>query len=52
MQEEPNTLICSNMIEDLTELFQDVCDIGWQSAKGTHLMVMSKMEDGLITWGI
>ena len=38
------------MIECLTDLFQDVCDMGWQSAKGAHLSVMSKMEDGLVTW--
>ena len=38
------------MIEYLTDLFQDVCDMGWQSAKGAHLVVMSKMEDSLVTW--
>ena len=50
VQEEPSTLIRSNMIEYLTDLFQDVCDMGWQSAKGAHLVVMSKMEDGMVTW--
>ena len=50
VQEEPSTLVRSNMIEYLTDLFQDVCDMGWQSAKGAHLVVMSKMEDGLVTW--
>ena len=50
VQEENNTLIHSNMIEYLTDLFQDVCDMGWQPAKGAHLVVMSKMEDGLVTW--
>ena len=39
------------MIEYLTDLFQDVCDMGWQSAKGAHLVVMNKVEDGLGTWG-
>ena len=39
----------SNMIEYLTELFQNVCDHSWQAAKGAHLVVMKKME-GLITW--
>ena len=51
VQEETNIVIRSNMIEYLTDLFQDVCDMGWQSAKGAHLVVMSKMEDGLVTWG-
>ena len=50
VQEEPSTLIRSNMIEYLTDLFQDVCDMGWQAAKGAHLVVMSKMEDGMVTW--
>ena len=50
VQEEPSTIVRSNMIEYLTDLFQDVCDMGWQSAKGAHLVVMSKMEDGLVTW--
>ena len=50
VQEENNTLTHSNKIEYLTDLFQDVCDMGLQPAKGAHLVVMSKMEDGLVTW--
>ena len=38
------------MVEYLTELFQYVCDMGWVSVKGTHLVVMSKMEEGLVRW--
>ena len=49
-EEEPNTLIWRDMVEYLTELFQDVCDMGWSSAKGAPLVVMSKMEEGLVTW--
>ena len=51
LQEEPNTLTGKNMIEYLTELFQEVCAMGWSFAKqmGAHLVVMSKKEDGLIT---
>ena len=51
VQDEENPLIRSNMVEYLTELFQNVCDYGWQAAKGAHLVVMTKMEDGLVTWG-
>ena len=51
VQEENNTVIRINMVEYLTDLFQDVCNMGWLSAKGAHLLVMSKMEDGLVTWG-
>ena len=50
VQEEVNPYIRSNMVEYLTELFQNVCDFGWPAAKGAHLVVMSKMEDGLVTW--
>ena len=49
VQEESNTLIRSNMVEYLTELLQDVCDMEWVSAKGAHLVVMSKIEEGLVT---
>ena len=38
------------MVEYLTKLFQNVCDFGWQAAKGAHLVVMTKMEDSLVTW--
>ena len=47
VQEEANPNIRSNVVDYLTELFQNVCDFGWQ---GAHLVVMTKMEDGLVTW--
>ena len=50
VQEESDMYVRSNMIEYLTELFQNVCDHSWQAAKGAHLVVMTKMEEGLITW--
>ena len=50
VQEEGNPFIRSNMVEYMTELFQNVCDFGWQAAKGAHLVVMTKMEEGLVTW--
>ena len=50
VQEEVNPYIRSNMVDYLTELFQNVCDFGWQAAKGAHLVTMTKMEDGLVTW--
>ena len=51
VQEEQDSYIKGNMIEYLTELFQNVCDQCWQADKGAHLVVMTKMEEGLITWG-
>ena len=50
VQEETDPFIRCNMIEYLTELFQNVCDFGWQAAKGAHLVVMTKMEEGLVAW--
>ena len=50
VQEESDPFIRCNMVEYLTELFQNVCDFGWQSAKGAHLVVMTKMEEGLASW--
>ena len=48
--EEQDGVIKGNMVEYLTELFQNVCDHSWQAAKGAHLVVMTKMEEGLIAW--
>ena len=48
VQEEETPFLRSNMVEYLTELFQNVCDFGWQAAKGAHLVVMTKMEDVLV----
>ena len=50
VQEEENPFIRSNIVEYLTKLFQNICDFGWQAAKGAHLVVMAKMEEGLVTW--
>ena len=50
VQEETDPYIRCNMIEYLTELFQNVCDCGWQATKGAHLVVMTKMEEGLVAW--
>ena len=50
VQEEENPFIRANMVDYLTELFQNTCDFGWQASKGAHLVVMTKMEEGLVTW--
>ena len=50
VQEEKDVYIKGNMIEYLTELFQNVCDLSWQAAKGVHLVVMTKMEEDLFAW--
>ena len=50
VQKEENPFIRANMVDYLTELFQNTCDFGWQAAKGAHLVVMTKMEESLINW--
>ena len=32
------------------ELFQDACDYGWESAKGTHSVLLHRMQDGVLNW--
>ena len=51
VQEEQDPYLRSNMVEYLTKLYQNACDHSWQVAKGAHLVVMTKMEEGLVTWG-
>ena len=48
LESSPN--IRANMVEYLTELMQSVCDQGWVQAKGADSVVMSNMEDGIVTW--
>ena len=50
VQEETDMYISANMVEYLTELFQNMCDHCWSAAKGAHLVMLTGMEDGLITW--
>ena len=47
VQEMQDVSIKSNMVEYLTQLFQNICDHTWQAAKSVHLVVMTKMEKGL-----
>ena len=47
---ERNQVIRANMVTYLTNLFQNVCDYGWQQVKGAHHVVLSCMEDGILTW--
>ena len=42
--------IRANMVEYLTELMQNVCDQGWVHAKGAHSVVMTNMEEGIVSW--
>ena len=49
-QEEQNITIKENMSDYLVELLQDVCDFGWESAKGAHSVILHCMADGVVSW--
>ena len=48
---EKSPTLRANMLAYLTELCQNICDNGFQQSKGAHHVVLSQMEDGLLTWG-
>ena len=39
-----------HMLDYLTDLMEDSHDFGWQNAKGSHTVLLCKMEDNKITW--
>ena len=49
IQLESSPSIRANMVEYLTELMQNVCDQGWVQAKGAHSVVMTNMEEGIVS---
>ena len=49
-QEEQDPVIKENMSDYVTELLQDACDYGWESAKGAHSVLLHRMQDGVLTW--
>ena len=49
-QEEQDPVIKENMSDYVTELLQDACDYGWDSAKGAHSVLLHRMQDGVVTW--
>ena len=49
VQFESSPNIRANMEEYLRELMQNVCDQGWVQGKGAHSVVLSNMEDGIVT---
>ena len=49
-QEEQDPVVKENMADYVTELLQDACDYGWESAKGAHSVLLHRMQDGVVTW--
>ena len=50
IREEPNNDTRNQMLDYLTDLMEDSHDFGWQAAKGSHAVLLCRMEDGKITW--
>ena len=40
----------NQMLEYLSELMEDSHDFGWSSAKGSHAVLLCRMEEGRVTW--
>ena len=48
---DENDLATKNkMLEYLSEIMEDSHDFGWSAAKGSHAVLLCKMEEGRITW--
>ena len=47
---QPDPTVCDNMGQYLAELFQDVLDLGYNTAKGAHAVVLSVIEERQATW--
>ena len=38
------------MLDYLSDLMEDAQDFGWASAKGTHALILCRMEEGKVDW--
>ena len=47
-EQDPKTR--DHMLDYLTDLMEDSHDFGWQNAKGSHAVLLCKMEDNKISW--
>ena len=50
VREENDDTVKNHMLEYLAELMEDSHDFGWQSAKGSHAVLLCRMEDNKIQW--
>ena len=50
VREESDNIVKNHMLEYLAELMEDSHDFGWQSAKGSHAVLLCRMEDNKIQW--
>ena len=50
IRDESDLSIKNQMLEYLAEIMEDSHDFGWAAAKGSHAVLLCKMEEGRITW--
>ena len=50
IREESDQNTRDNMLDYLSDLMEDSHDFGWQAAKGSHAVLLCKMEEAKITW--
>ena len=50
IREETCTDTRNHMLDYLTDLMEDSHDFGWQAAKGSHAVLLCRMEDGKVAW--
>ena len=48
--EENNSVVKKNIFSYLASILQDVCDFGFKSCLGAHALILSILEDQLLTW--
>ena len=50
IRDESDLSVKNKMLEYLSDIMEDSHDFGWASAKGSHAILLCKMEEGRITW--
>ena len=48
--EEKNPVVQRNMFTYMASIRQDVCDFGFKSCLGAHALILSNLEDQILTW--
>ena len=48
--EEKDPVIQRNMFTYLASILQDTCDFGFKSCLGAHALILSNIEDQILTW--
>ena len=49
-REESNVDTKNAMLDYLSEIMEDANDFSWQSAKASHVVLLCRMEEGIVEW--